>query len=202
MFRPISPPSASISRTTWPLAGPDGRIAGHVGDGIQTQGEQQRGATHPGRGQSRLTSGMTRTDYDHIIFSRKITHRLSQTQLNKSRRGVGIGHLPLRPSRSPLLGSTLAPSKEFRRKFKSGRSNPFISQTNWKDPDQILGHRLADDLAQVCQAFFKSISTMSSGTPDSIPSMASPHFSKALRSKWIWRELLTYVASAAPPFPD
>ena len=68
VFRPITPPSASISRTMWPLAKPaDGRVAGHLADGVEVLGEHQVCATEPGGGHRGLDPGVAGTDHNHIV---------------------------------------------------------------------------------------------------------------------------------------
>ena len=52
----------------------DGRIAGHLADGVGIDGQQQRRATHPRRGQRRFDSGMAGPDDNHVIFLRINEH--------------------------------------------------------------------------------------------------------------------------------
>ncbi len=45
---------------------PDGGVAGHEGDAVQADIEQEGAASHPGGGQGGLAAGVTRPDNDHI----------------------------------------------------------------------------------------------------------------------------------------
>jgi hypothetical protein len=47
---------------------PDGGIAGHQGDGVEIDVEQQGLAPHAGRRQGRLAPGMTPADHDYIVI--------------------------------------------------------------------------------------------------------------------------------------
>jgi hypothetical protein len=65
--RAISPPKASISRTTCPFpTPPDGRVAGHLANLGFVEGNQKGGKAQPGPRQSGLNGGVTRTDDDKI----------------------------------------------------------------------------------------------------------------------------------------
>jgi hypothetical protein len=45
---------------------PDGRIAGHLSDGFEIVGQQQRSAVHTGRGRGRLRACMATTYYNYV----------------------------------------------------------------------------------------------------------------------------------------
>ena len=45
----------------------DGRIAGHLTDGVQINGADQGPASHSGRGHGRFDARMARADYNHIV---------------------------------------------------------------------------------------------------------------------------------------
>src|SRR5690606_1674213 len=50
-----------------PLAQPpDGRIAGHLADGVQAMGGKERARAHARGGRGRLASGVAATDHDDI----------------------------------------------------------------------------------------------------------------------------------------
>src|SRR5262245_16576815 len=52
----------------------DSRVAGHLADRVEIDGEEQGLTPHPCGGQGRLNSGVPGSDYDHIKFFRKDKH--------------------------------------------------------------------------------------------------------------------------------
>jgi len=46
----------------------DGRVAGHLRDGVQIDGENERRVIHPRRCESRLTASVASADNDNIVF--------------------------------------------------------------------------------------------------------------------------------------
>ena len=66
--RPITPSSASISRTRWPRPSPPiAGIAGHGADGRELVRHQQRARAHPGAGRGGLAPGMAAADHDDVV---------------------------------------------------------------------------------------------------------------------------------------
>ena len=58
-----------------PFAGAaDGRVAGHIADGIQIDGKNNGAKTEPCGSQRRFNSGMTGADHGNIKFSCEISH--------------------------------------------------------------------------------------------------------------------------------
>ena len=72
MAMPISPPSASTSRTRWPLPVPPmAGFAGHQRQRVEVERQKQRPVAHAGQRQRRLAAGVPRAD-DHRVKSLQI----------------------------------------------------------------------------------------------------------------------------------
>ena len=93
--RPITPSSASISRTRWPLPSPP--IAGlqrHRADGREAMRDERRPRAHARRSRSGLGAGVAAADHDHV---EAVVHGKSGILGTDRRRGKR-GQISHRPS--------------------------------------------------------------------------------------------------------
>ena len=73
--RPMTPSSASISRTRWPLREPaDRRVARHLADRRARMRQQRRARAEPRRRRRRLAPGMPAADHDDVVDPARFLH--------------------------------------------------------------------------------------------------------------------------------